>query len=167
MRRRFTVKPNSIVTGCPACGNNTEFWINAERVAEDCCEVWVTCKCGHDPHGSGDRLEDVWGDTDSATCQVALDCWNDAIAAAQQTRDNVCYVKPREEGQMLNNGSMAFLCYCEAVEAVLMSEHSMSEDDANALMERNESLLVRLEYQAKTAAEAAQQLADLNQSQRD
>lgn len=68
---------------------------------------------------------------------------------------------------MLKKGSMAFLCYCEAVEAVLMSEHSMREDDANALMERNESLLVRLEYQAKTAAEAAQQLADLNQSQRD
>lgn len=82
MRRRFSVQQNTIVSCCPACGNNTEFWINSQQVSEDCCETWVTCKCGHDPHGIGERLEDTWGGTDEESCRIALSCWNDAIANA-------------------------------------------------------------------------------------
>jgi len=46
---------------CPSCGNRHEFVCVAEQVAEDLCEVWIQCKCGHKPH-SDYHVEDVWGD---------------------------------------------------------------------------------------------------------
>ena len=78
MARRIKIKPNG-VEECPSCGNNTEFNINSNQVAEDCCEVWATCAiCGHDTP-SKYRLEDVWGGCDDDNCIGAMSCWNDYI----------------------------------------------------------------------------------------
>ena len=82
MKRNLTLKPNDKITPCPKCGNNTSFTLRAERCAEDCCETFVVCKCGHEPTGeSGDRYENVWGECDNAAAQVALSWWNEALAA--------------------------------------------------------------------------------------
>lgn len=67
---------------CPKCGNTTVFVIHSEQVAEDCCEVWAQCVCGHEPHGD-DRLEDVWGGCGDDLCQTALLYWNDSMQAAR------------------------------------------------------------------------------------
>jgi predicted RNA-binding Zn-ribbon protein involved in translation (DUF1610 family) len=80
MERQIQLKENTKVTPCPKCGNNTRFTLRAERCAEDLCETYVVCKCGHEATG-GDRYENVWGETDNNAALVALDCWNDAIAA--------------------------------------------------------------------------------------
>lgn len=82
-RRKIQLKANDKVTPCPKCGNNTKFEVVAERCAEDCCDTWVVCVCGYDPtaEGLGDRYENVWGEVDDTAATVALDCWNDAIAA--------------------------------------------------------------------------------------
>jgi hypothetical protein len=83
MMRKVQLRENSIVTACPQCGNNTVFTAHSERCMEDCCNVWVECKCGYDPtaENTGLRFEDVWGGTDNNRVRVALDCWNEAIAA--------------------------------------------------------------------------------------
>lgn len=82
MQRKLKLNPNTQVTPCPKCRNNTQFTLRAERCAEDLCETYVVCKCGHEPTGeSGDRYENVWGEFDNAAAQVALSCWNDALAA--------------------------------------------------------------------------------------
>lgn len=82
MQRKLTLNPNTQVSPCPKCGNNTRFTLRAERCAEDLCETYVVCECGHEPTGeSGDRYENVWGECDNAAAQVALSCWNDALAA--------------------------------------------------------------------------------------
>lgn len=70
---------NTSVVCCPRCRNNTMFEAHSEQVSEDCCEVWVVCKCGFDPHSYGDRYETPYGDTSRANVMVALSCWNDAI----------------------------------------------------------------------------------------
>ncbi|MYM92638.1 hypothetical protein [Duganella vulcania] len=79
--RRILLKPNDKIRPCPKCGQNTEFTIHSAQVAEDLCEVWAECKCGHEPD-SGDRFEDVFGGVDDGNVQVALSCWNDAFASA-------------------------------------------------------------------------------------
>lgn len=72
--RKFTLL-DGVVEPCPKCGNTTTFVARAEQVAEDCCDVWVTCVCGYDPtDGTGDRLEDVWGSLDKGTIFAALEC---------------------------------------------------------------------------------------------
>jgi hypothetical protein len=60
MKREFRIKPNH-VTPCPECGNTEEFFAHSERCAEDCCETWISCKCGHAPP-SEHRRECVFGD---------------------------------------------------------------------------------------------------------
>ena len=82
MQRKLELKQNTQVTPCPKCGNNTHFTLRAVQFAEDCCETFVVCKCGHEPTGeSGNRYENVWGEMDNAAAHVALSCWNDALAA--------------------------------------------------------------------------------------
>lgn len=86
-RRSLQLKPNDRISRCPACGNNTQFTLRAERCAEDLCETYVVCECGFEPTGAtGDRYENVWGEIDNPAALVALDCWNSAIArrAAQR-----------------------------------------------------------------------------------
>lgn len=75
--RPFIVKAGS-VRPCPKCGQWTCFNVESMQVAEDLCEVWVECICGHDPHGFGEKLEDVWGSLDEQTVRAAIGCWNDA-----------------------------------------------------------------------------------------
>lgn len=62
MSRRIKLKDGSQVEKCPKCGNNIEFDIHSQQVAEDCCEIWASCVCGFDPTshenmGSNYRLE--------------------------------------------------------------------------------------------------------------
>ncbi|UDL04020.1 hypothetical protein [Marinobacter sp. CA1] len=84
--RRFKLKNNTSVRCCPQCGNNQVFTAHSDYCAEDCCEVWVVCKCGYDPTSekSGFRLEDVWGGVDDANIMDALSCWNDALSAEEK-----------------------------------------------------------------------------------
>ena len=60
---------------CPKCGNRRDFKIVAEQVAEDLCEVWVECKCGHAPDAC--RFEDVWGSVGNENSNYALGFWNE------------------------------------------------------------------------------------------
>ena len=84
--RRFELRKNATVDACPKCGNNTEFTGHSERCAEDCCEVWVVCKCGFDPTAErpDQRLEDTWGGLDNARLHVALHCWNESLRSNAQ-----------------------------------------------------------------------------------
>jgi len=80
--RQFALKPNSIVTACPRCGNSTEFTACSFQVAEDCCEVFVICRCSFDPteQNTDHRFEDVMGSLDDGNLMMALSCWNNALA---------------------------------------------------------------------------------------
>lgn len=90
MPRKVKYKENSYIEPCPKCSNNTEFTIHSQQVQEDCCEIWAVCKCGYDPthyeeHGSGNRVEDVWGGTDDDNCQDAIRfAWNDTLREANK-----------------------------------------------------------------------------------
>jgi len=80
--RRFELNKNTQVEPCPQCGQNEIFEGHSQQVAEDCCEVWVICKCGYDPtaHNTDYRMEDVWGGTDNNNMMAALSCsWNEPI----------------------------------------------------------------------------------------
>lgn len=71
----FTLKATAPFAPCPQCGNTTTFRAFAERITEDCCEVWIECeKCKHDPTVDkiGSRMEDVWGSLDPETIQAAM-----------------------------------------------------------------------------------------------
>lgn len=81
-KRMLTVGSGAKVNPCPKCGNTTRFTLHAERCAEDLCETFVVCVCGHEPTETGERYENVWGDMTREAAAVALDCWNDAIAGA-------------------------------------------------------------------------------------
>ena len=81
--RRFEIKSNTSIAKCPKCGNNTSFVAHSFQFAEDCCNVWVTCRCGYDPSATNTshRMEDVWGSLDNDTIGTALRwCWHDVIA---------------------------------------------------------------------------------------
>jgi hypothetical protein len=69
---------SGLVKPCPRCRQETEFVAKSSQCAEDCCEVWIECKCGFDPHALGEKLEDVWGSLDKQTILEAIDCWNAA-----------------------------------------------------------------------------------------
>ena len=69
------IKVNSGVEPCPSCGNNKDFTIKSDYCAEDCCEVWAVCECGHE----GERFEDVWGGVSDENCYAAMSCWNDLM----------------------------------------------------------------------------------------
>lgn len=82
-KRPFRLKPGHRWTPCPQCGNQTEFMAYADRIAEDCCEVWVQCsRCGHDPTKEmpGERLEDVWGSLNLETISGAMQCRENALS---------------------------------------------------------------------------------------
>ena len=86
--RKVQYKENKFIEPCPECGNNTEFNIHSQQVAEDCCDVWVKCKCGFDPTAEDtmNRLEDVWGSLDNGTCQDAIVfTWNDILREKAET----------------------------------------------------------------------------------
>ena len=78
--RKVKFQAGAKIEPCPKCGNKTEFTIRSEYCAEDCCEVWAQCKCGHQPD-SDDRLEDVWGGCGDDNVQAAMACWNEAMTA--------------------------------------------------------------------------------------
>ena len=80
--RKIKCKEVADVEPCPKCGNKTEFMIHSDYCAEDCCEVWAVCKCGHET-SSGDRFEDVWGGCDDNNCVIAMSCWNAAIRTTE------------------------------------------------------------------------------------
>lgn len=81
MHRKVKFKPNTEVTPCPYCNNNTEFVAHSDQIAEDCCEVWVVCACGYDPTANkpGYRFEDVWGGVGDDNVTMAIQVWNDII----------------------------------------------------------------------------------------
>lgn len=85
MARNVRFASNRMIVPCPKCGNNEEFTAYSRPIAEDCCEVWVECKCGYDPTegDSGARFEDVWGGTTDENVAVAIDCWNSELEAPQ------------------------------------------------------------------------------------
>lgn len=83
-KRQVQFKAVSKIEPCPKCGNKVDFTIHSEQFAEEYCEVWAVCKCGH-THDSGDRLEDVWGGCDDENVRAAMSCWNDAMAAIKET----------------------------------------------------------------------------------
>lgn len=70
MKRKFQLKPGHVVP-CPRCGNTEVFFANSQQVAEDCCETWISCKCGHAPESS-DRRECVWGDISKEALPVLM-----------------------------------------------------------------------------------------------
>lgn len=81
-KRTFRHQTGEGIEPCPKCTNHQEFVGVTQQVAEDCCEVWIVCKCGYDPSQGNDRyrLEDVWGALDAPTLSCALhNCWNAAI----------------------------------------------------------------------------------------
>lgn len=84
--RKVRFKETSNVVPCSKCGNKTDFSIISSQVAEDCCEVWARCRCGHE-HDSDERLEDVWGGVGDDNVVGAIGCWNDAELAAQEATD--------------------------------------------------------------------------------
>lgn len=85
----FSLKENTQIEKCPKCGNNTEFTAKSEYCAEDCCEVWVVCKCGYDPtaYKIGHKMEDVWGSLDKGNIYAALDIWNEEILEDAKNTD--------------------------------------------------------------------------------
>lgn len=82
----FTLNSNSEIEPCPECNNNTKFKARSRQVAEDLCDVWVTCgNCGYDPFESPDegpmnKIESVWGEIDRGNCLMALEEWNNLIS---------------------------------------------------------------------------------------
>ena len=83
-QKKCILNQNTSIEPCPKCGNNTEFTAHSEYCAEDCCSVWVVCKCGFDATdgSSSRRLEDVWGSLDKETILMAFDVWNQEIVSA-------------------------------------------------------------------------------------
>lgn len=80
MKRDIRLLENTRIIPCPKCGNNTRFVLHAEQFAEDCCETFVVCVCGHEPtEASGNRYENVWGEMNNNAASIALDCWNDVL----------------------------------------------------------------------------------------
>lgn len=81
--RFFRIPVNNEIHHCPKCGQNTSFTAKSDYCAEDCCEVWVECKCGFDPtaeHGLY-RFEDAMGGCTKENIRMALSCWNDVVDA--------------------------------------------------------------------------------------
>ena len=82
MKRSFKHKTGEGIEPCPDCKNREQFIGVSQQVAEDCCEVWVTCACGYDATEGrpGDRMEDVWGSLDAGNLYAALEsCWNEPL----------------------------------------------------------------------------------------
>jgi len=108
MPRHFILpeKNNLNVTPCPRCGNKTDFTAYSERSGEDCCDIWVVCKCGYDPTAGkcGAKLEDVWGVIDNITTIGALSCWNDAlekvVAESEMTMKNTIHLKSTQQKRL-------------------------------------------------------------------
>lgn len=84
--RKVKFKETANVQPCPKCGNKTDFTIHSDYCAEDCCEVWAACKCGHETP-EGERFEDVMGGCDDNNVMAAISCWNDAIEAAHGIKE--------------------------------------------------------------------------------
>lgn len=81
-QKKFNLNQNTSIEPCPKCGNNTSFVAHSQQVAEDCCDIWIVCKCGFDPtlENSNYRMEDVWGSLGKEEILCALDCtWNEII----------------------------------------------------------------------------------------
>jgi hypothetical protein len=77
--RKVMFKEGSKIEPCPKCGNTLEFTARSEQVMEDGCEVWIECKCGHNPFKNGDCLEDIWGGCDDDNVMWAIGQWNELL----------------------------------------------------------------------------------------
>lgn len=76
-QRRFVAPPNNQIVPCPNCGNNRYFTAKSMQVAEDCCDLWLECKCGYDPTvNTTRRIEDVWGSLDNDNIHFLISEWN-------------------------------------------------------------------------------------------
>lgn len=87
--RSVKFKEGSVITPCPKCGNKTEFVAKSDYCAEDCCEVWIVCKCGFDPFEGGNRLEDVWGGVGDDNVKWAINEWNELLSSEQELKRSV------------------------------------------------------------------------------
>jgi len=86
-QKKFNLKENTQIESCPKCGQNTEFVAHSMQCSEDCCEIWIKCRCGYDPteENTGHRMEDVWGSLGKEEITCALDCsWNEPIQILKQ-----------------------------------------------------------------------------------
>ncbi|MDO8415196.1 MAG: hypothetical protein Q7S87_03170 [Agitococcus sp.] len=79
--RAVQFKPDANIVPCPQCGNKTHFVIHSAQVAEDYCELWASCHCGHQP-APEHAFEDVWGGVNDDNVQIVMSCWNDAFSPA-------------------------------------------------------------------------------------
>lgn len=89
MTRKFSIK-SKVVPPCPECQNDRHFVARSEQVAEDLCEVWVTCHCGFDPteNRTGSRMEDVWGSVDPDNIVAAMAyCWTELLREPTEARE--------------------------------------------------------------------------------
>jgi hypothetical protein len=80
IKKRFIIK-KGVTTPCPKCKNDTDFFVLSDYCAEDCCEVWIQCKCGYDPTACNTyyRMEDVMGAINKPNIITALQSWDLAI----------------------------------------------------------------------------------------
>ena len=86
-QRHFLLPANDSIEKCPNCGNNIEFVAKSAQVAEDCCEIWIECKCGHS-FPDKYHLEDIWGSLGKDEILMALDCsWNEPIQEKLTTQE--------------------------------------------------------------------------------
>lgn len=87
--KKFNIKGESKITPCPTRGNNKEFVAKSQQVSEDCCDIWVQCKCGFDPTAekSLHRVEDVWGTLDTENILTALGVWDELILESKLEKE--------------------------------------------------------------------------------
>ncbi len=77
--RTVKVTAHTNLTPCPKCENKSVFNIHSTQVAEDGCEIWITCTCGLNPTKPNDRHESVMGTLDDDTCNGMIREWDDLI----------------------------------------------------------------------------------------
>lgn len=75
MKRKITTANDQ--QPCPKCSERRSFVAHSELIAEDCCEIWITCQCGHEV--TGDRREDVLGDIGNESVGILIHDRNDAL----------------------------------------------------------------------------------------
>lgn len=81
-KKAFKLARADVAEPCPKCKNTQTFTAHSSQFAEDCCEIWIVCRCGFDPTAdkTGHRMEDVWGSLDPESISVAVECsWNDVV----------------------------------------------------------------------------------------
>ena len=80
-KRKFKINNPKLAESCPKCQNSTEFEVVNRQFSEDCCEIYLECKCGFDPtfDDTSSRFEDVWGGLGEDEIIMALAVWNELV----------------------------------------------------------------------------------------